>query len=200
MRTLRFFLSGAAALLVFASLDSAARSHRDRDDSSDGPLFQAGGLQFVMPARWISETASDSVRAGQWRLAASRGAAAGPDDGELVVFYFGPGLGGTAQENIDGWSGTIRDASGNPVAGEVATRQAGGCKVTEVTITGFYRQQAPMAGLPPLVRPGFELAGAVIEGPKGNLYWRLTGPASLVAAALPFFRQAIDSVKPLPGG
>jgi hypothetical protein len=196
--SLRFFLPGAAALLVLASLDSAGRIHRE--DSPDGPIFQAGGLQFIMPGRWIVQTPPDSVRAGQWRIPASRGAVAGPDDGELVVFYFGPGLGGTAQENIDGWRTAVRDASGNPAAGEVTTRQAGGFKITELAAAGAYRDPAPMAGLPPVMRPGYELAGAVLEGPKGSLYWRLTGPEPLVTAALPLFRQAIDSVKPLPGG
>ncbi len=200
MRALRFFLSGAAALLVFASLDSAGRVHREVDDSPDGPVFKAGGLQFVMPGRWIAQTSEDSVRAGQWRIPAERGAAAGPADGELVVFYFGPGLGGTATENIDDWRATISDASGHPVPGEVKTRPAGAFKITELVATGSYRDPAPMAGLPPVLRPGYELAGAVVENPKGNLYWRLTGPAALVTAALPLFRQAIDSVKPLPGG
>jgi hypothetical protein len=198
VRSLRFFLCGAAALLMLASLDVAGRARRD--DSPDGPVFKAGGLQFVMPARWVAEAGANPVRAGQWRIPAARGAALGPDDGELVVFYFGPGLGGTAQENIDGWRGALRDASGNPVAGEVKTRQAGNFKISELVAAGFYRDPAPMAGLPPIVRPGYELAGAVIESPKGNLYWRLIGPEPLVTAALPLFRQAIDSVKPLPGG
>jgi hypothetical protein len=200
MRLLRFFLGGAAALLVLASLDVAGRAHRESDASADAPAFKAGGLRFVMPARWLAQATTNPVRAGQWRIPAARGAAAGPDDGELVVFYFGPGLGGTAQENIDGWRGTVRDASGNPVAGEVTTRQAGNFKISELIATGTYREPAPMAGLPPVPRPGYELAGAVIEGPKGNLYWRLIGPEPLVTAALPLFRQAIDSVQALPGG
>jgi hypothetical protein len=200
VRSLRFFLGGAAALLVLASLDVAGRAHREGDDAADDPAFKAGGLQFAMPARWITEATANPVRAGQWRIPAARGAAAGPDDGELVVFYFGPGLGGTAQENIEGWRGTLRDASGNPVAGGVTTRQAGNLKISELVATGVYCDPAPMAGLPPVLRPGYELAGAVIEGPKGNLYWRLTGPEPLVTAALPLFRKAIDSVHPLPGG
>ncbi len=199
MRALRFFLSGAAALLAFVSLDSAGRVHRAGGDS-DGPVFRAGGVQFVMPGRWLAEMPENSVRAGQWRIPAERGAAAGPADGELVVFYFGPGLGGTAQENIDGWRDTMLDAAGHPAAGAVKTRQAGSFKITELAATGSYRDPAPMAGLPPVIRPGYELAGAVVESSKGNLYWRLTGPEALVTAALPLFRQAIDSVQPLPGG
>jgi hypothetical protein len=200
VRALRFFLPGAAALLVMTAPDAAGRSHRASDDSPDGAVFRADGLQFILPERWVAEPAANDVRAGQWRLPASRGAAPGPDDGELVVFYFGPVQGGTAQENIDGWRGTIRDASGNPVAGVVTTRRAGGFKITELIAAGAYRDPAPMAGLPPVLRPGYQLAGAVIEGPQGNLYWRLTGPAALVTAALPLLRQAIDGVKSLPGG
>jgi hypothetical protein len=200
VRALRFFLPAAAALLVVAATDAAGRSHRESEDAPDGTIFRADGLQFVLPGRWIAQPAADDVRAGQWRIPAARGAAPGPDDGELVVFYFGPGLGGTAQENIDGWRGTIRDAAGKPVVGAVTTRKSGGFKVTELIAAGAYRDPAPMAGVPPVMRAGYELAGAVIEGPQGNLYWRLTGPEALVTAALPLFRQAIDSVKPLSGG
>jgi hypothetical protein len=200
VRAPRFFLPGAAALLVMAALHVAARAHRESDNSPDGPVFRAGGLQFVMPERWIAEPPADDVRAGQWRIPAAHDAAPGTDDVELVVFYFGPGLGGTAQENLDGWRGTIRDAAGQAVAGVVTTRQSGGFKVTELVAAGTYRDPAPMAGLPPVGRPGYELAAAVLESPKGNLYWRLTGPEAAVTAALPLFRRAIDSVKTLPGG
>ncbi len=201
MRLVRFFLSGAAAVLMLASLDVAGRTHHEKDDAApETSLFKAGGLQFTMPGRWTAEPATSPVRAGQWRIPATRGALPGPEDAELVVFYFAPGGGGTAQENIDGWRGAVRDDSGSPVTGLLSTRQPGGFKVSELIATGTYLDPVPMPGLPPVPRPGGELVGVVVENPNGNLYWRLTGPEPLVTAALPLLRQAIDSVKPLPAG
>jgi hypothetical protein len=200
VRLVRFFLLGAAALAMLAPADVFARAHHERDEAPETSLFKAGGLQFTMPGRWIAATAASPVRAGQWRIPAAHGAPPGPDDAELVVFYFGPGLGGTARENIDGWRGTVLDASGTPVAGEVSTRQSGGFKISELVAAGMYLDPVPMPGLPPIPRPNEELAGVVVENPNGNLYWRLTGPEPLVSAALPLLRRTIDSVKPLTGG
>ena len=56
MRSLRFFLSGAAALLVFVSLDSAGRVHRESDDSPDGPVFKA-----PVDAQWLDDAVDEAV-------------------------------------------------------------------------------------------------------------------------------------------
>jgi hypothetical protein len=199
----------ALGFLLFFGGSVLARPvhHHESDDATNGVVFKTAGLQFLIPAKWTAEPAENSARAGQWLVAApsaqpassaAAGAPTAADEGEVVVFYFGPGTGGTAQENIEAWRGTIHDAAGHPVAGEVKTRLAGGFKVTELVAFGAYDDPVPMAGMPPVVRAGYGLAGAVLEEPQGNIYWRLTGPAPLVTATLPLFRKMIDGVKP-PG-
>jgi hypothetical protein len=176
-----------------------AAAHHAPTTPPAGPVFKAGGLQFVLPARWPVEPAATSVRAGQWRIPGPRGAVPA-EDGELVAFYFGPGLGGTVPENFDGWRAAVTDPAGHPVPGEAQTHQAGGLTVSELVLAGTYHDPVPLAGVPPILRPGYGLVGAIVAGPQGSLYWRLTGPEPLVAATLPLLRRVIDSVKPLGDG
>jgi hypothetical protein len=179
-----------------------AASHHSAEAAPDEVAFKVAGEQFSIPSKWTAETPETSVRAGQWRVPGLRGTAPTPvgADGELIVFYFGPGLGGTAQENIYAWRSSVLDADGHPVAGEIGTREIAGSKITELVAFGSYRDPVPIPGLPPLLRPGYGLAAAVVETPRGNLYWRLTGPAPLVTETLPLLRKILDGMKPPVGG
>ena len=194
-----FFLRAAAATLLVFAAGIAGASARDTDSPPAGPVLKVGGVQFIIPSRWIAEPVESPARVGQWRVPAPRGADA-TMEGHAVLFYFGAGLGGTPQENIDAWKATMLDASGHPAAGELKTRMAGVFKISELVCFGSYSDPAPIAGLPPAVRPGYGLAAAVVENPQGNLYWRLTGPQTLVTATLPLFRKIVDGVKPQGGG
>jgi len=42
------------------------------------------------------------------------------------------------------------------------------------------------------------LLGAVVENPGGNIYWRVTGPASEVLALAPVLDKVLGSLKPQP--
>jgi hypothetical protein len=208
MVSIRFKISSfpASAFLAMLALLPGPRvfaAHHAADDSPPGALFQADGLQFVVPAKWIAEPAESPARAGQWRVTALRGTAetsSAADEGEVVVFSFGSGLGGTPQENIAAWKETIRDSAGHPATAEVKTRVVAGFKISEWVAFGSYNDPVPIPGMPPVVRPDYGLAAAVIETPQGSLYWRLTGPEPLVTATLPLFRKMLDGVKPQGAG
>lgn len=171
------------------ALDAA----RDSDVSLYGPLFQVGGLGFTVPARWQNEPVENPSRAGQWRVTPSHGQEG--ESGEVVVFYFGSGIGGTTKENIEAWIGTMFNAEGHPAAAEVKHHETQGLKISQVVIFGTYNQIVSIPGIPPQSKPNYGLLGAVIESPQGNIYWRMTGPESLITASLPLFNKVIDSVK-----
>jgi hypothetical protein len=42
-------------------------------------------------------------------------------------------------------------------------------------------------------QPGYRLLGAIIEGPGGNLFIKLTGPAKTIAANQQKFAQLLNS-------
>jgi hypothetical protein len=180
--------------LLLGMLAASAR-HVHHEDSDQPPLT-IGGLQFEIPAGWQPQTPETSARAGQWTVPPP---ADQPGDGvEIVVFYFGPGVGGTAQENIDGWSAAVTTPDGHPTPAAPLKRTVAGHAITEVLLTGTYARDNPQPALPPTPKPGYALLGAVIENPGGTIYWRATGPASQVAALAPVLDKIVDDLKPLP--
>ncbi len=194
---MRWVILWATAIFLIAPGSARAASHgtdRDSDVSLYGPAFEVGGLKFTVPSKWTSVPVENPVRAGEWRVTPPRGQAG--DSGEVVVFYFGPGVGGSAKENIDAWMGTMFNTEGRPAAAETKNHQTGGLKISQVIALGTYSEVVPIAGMPPLARPNYGLIGAVVEGPQGNIYWRFTGPEPLITASLPLFNKIIDSVKP----
>jgi len=169
----------------------------DTDISLTGPAFLVAGLKFTIPAKWQPVPDSNPARVGQWLVPPLHGQG---EAGELVVFFFGPGSGGSAKENTDAWIGTMSNPDGHPATSQVTSHQIGGYKISQVAIFGTYNQVIPLPGVPPRARPNFGLLGAVVENPQGttycNIFWRFTGPEPLVTATLPLFNKIIDSVKP----
>jgi hypothetical protein len=165
---------------------------RKPDVTLAGPSFPVGDLQFTIPAKWQIQPVESAARGGQWRVPALR-----PDgeNGQVVVFYFGTGVGGSAKENIEAWIGTMFNAEGHPAAAEQKLHQTAGFKISQVVVFGTYNQIVSLPGVPPQTKPNYGLVGAVIENPQGNIYWRFTGPEALITATLPLFDKVIDSVK-----
>ena len=53
-----------------------------------------------------------------------------------------------------------------------------------------------MGGGPSEPAPGSKLLGAVIEGPGGPWFFKVTGPKDTVSAAAPAFEAMLQSVRP----
>ena len=116
------------------------------------------------------------------------------EDGELAVFYFGPGQGGSIDANVDRW---VKQFAG-VAAGDVkrADREANGLRQHTVDIEKgtFDAGQMAMGGSSG-PKKDYALAGAIVEAPSGAYFFKMTGPAKTVAAARPAFLQLLDSVK-----
>jgi hypothetical protein len=192
--------------LVLLAGTAAWGRHSHHPPPAPPPVFQVGGLQFILPVGWLIEPSLSPARAAQWRVppppvanAAAGASDNGGDDGvQVVVFFFGPGIGGSAQENIEAWAGTITTPDGKPATATPQTRTIGGHKITEVLFSGAYAQVNPQPGLPPTPKPGYALLGAVVENPGGTIYWRVTGPVAQVTAFQLVFDQMLGSLKPAP--
>lgn len=189
-------MRGAWYWLVAVGLLAPAGAHAKPAPDHDGavlagPSFPVGNLTFTIPARWQIEMVDGPARGGQWRVPPLKGSEEG---GQVVAFFFGPGVGGSAKENIEAWIDTMSRAEGHP-ADKQWQYQAGGFKVSEVVIFGTYSQVINSPGIPPMARPNYGLLGTVVENSAGNIYWRFTGPEALVTAMLPLFNKMIASVK-----
>jgi len=186
-------VTGAVLIAGGQAVRAAHPVSRDADVSLYGSTFKVGGLQFTVPSKWQGEPVESPARAGQWRVPPLHGEEG--EGGEVVVFYFGPGIGGSAKENIEAWIGTMFNVDGQPAAAKENQHETGGFKISQVVIFGTYNQVISLPGIPPLAKPNYGLLGAVIENPQGSVYWRFTGPESLITADLPLFNKIIDSVK-----
>jgi hypothetical protein len=170
-----------AALLLIASLAVAGDTVRT----------EAVGLRLAVPTAWSRVPAASEVRAAQWRIPGGADA-----DGELVLFYFGKGKGGGAEENVDRWCAqfTQPDGRGSRDAAVVTVRTVNGLRVTEVEVAGTYRP-APMAGGGP-PQPGARLLAAVVEGGDGPWFLKAVGPDAVIAKAKPGFDGVLASLEP----
>jgi len=116
------------------------------------------------------------------------------EDGELAVFYFGPGQGGGIEQNVDRW---VKQFSGiQPSDVKRADREANGLREHMVEITsGTFDSGMPGMGGSAGPKKDYALEGAIVEAPSGAYFFKLTGPAHTVAAARPAFLQLLDSVR-----
>lgn len=187
-------LMGGTVLLGGTLLVTARPALHEPDVYLAGPTFKVSGLQFTVPSRWQKEPAANDARAGQWHVPPPRGEEG--EGGEVIVFYFGPGVGGSVQDNVTAWRSTMTGADGNPVKAEVKDHVDGTIKITQASLFGTYSDPVPIPGLPPQLKPHYGLLGAIIEGPNGTVYWRFTGPETLITASLPLFSKIINTVKP----
>ena len=117
------------------------------------------------------------------------------EDGELAVFYFGPGQGGTIDANVERWVKQFSDISPGDV--KRADREANGLRQHTVEIQNgtFDAGQMGMGGGTKGARKNYALEGAIVETPSGTYFFKMTGPARSVAAARAPFFKLLDSVR-----
>jgi len=151
-----------------------------------------GMLTWDTPATWTQERPSNVMRMAQYRVPAAGDA----EDGECVVFYFGPGQGGDAPSNVARWMSMFSTPAGGPVEGKVAEQQLGDRLVTRIEAAGTYQPTAMMMGGPsPAGKPGSMMLGAIVPGDDANWFFRCIGPEKTIAANRAAFDRFIASVK-----
>jgi hypothetical protein len=114
------------------------------------------------------------------------------EDGECGVFYFGVGMGGTVDANIDRWVKQFKDLPADKV--KRADRSANGLVQHTVEVESGSFNANPMGRGGEMLKPNFGLLGAIVEEPSGEYFFKLTGPAATVAQARADFYKMLDSV------
>lgn len=141
---------------------------------------QKSTLKFTVPAGWVEEERTSSMRVAQYRLAKVAGDS---EDASLVLYYFGPGQGGSTTANIDRWISQMKQTEGAAAkdAAKQESLEVNGLKVTTVDVSGTYvAETAPGSG-ELLNKPMYRLRAAVVETPNGSYFVKLVGPAKTVA-------------------
>lgn len=143
-------------------------------------------LLFEFPEGWQSETPSSSMRMAQANVPGAAG------DAQLAVFFFGPGQGGGVEANIERWIGQMEAAPG--AEAERSSFEAGGLSIHTVALDGTLLPAGFGMG-PSEPQPGSSLLGAVVEGPGGPWFFKMTGPAATIDAAQPAFMDMLNALK-----
>src|SRR5262245_31870032 len=95
----------------------AWNANPSKAEDKKGIKVNLDGLESAVPADWKQEETTNKMRAFQFRLPKVEG---DKEDGELVIFYFGPGEGGSVKDNINRWKGMFVAPQGKTID-EVAT-------------------------------------------------------------------------------
>ena len=154
---------------------------------------EAGGVRFDDPSGWTS--APKPMRTANYVIPAAAG---DQRDGEMAVFYFGPGQGGGVDANVRRWLGQFVQPDGSPVTPDSAERsetQVSGMQVTLLDVSGTYLfKPFPMA---PRATPleGYRMLAAIVQGPDAPIFFKLTAPAKTAAGAEAEFRRIIQSLR-----
>ncbi len=163
---------------------SPVTSRNSANDPS-AETIQAPGALFTLPAGWIQETPSSSMRLAQAEVPGADGA------GKLTVFYFGPGGGGPIDENLDRWVAQMEVDPGSQPTRE--SFETGAFKATWTQVHGTLKS-GTMGG-PADAQPNFSLLGAVVEGDQGPWFFKITGPAATLDAQKESFLNMLRSVR-----
>jgi len=151
-------------------------------------------LRYTVPGSWQRVPAPSDMRAAQYRIEGATPDAA--DDAEVVLFFFGPGQGGSTEANLERWYGQFTQPDGKPSkeAAVVTVRTVNGLKVTSVDLRGIYQAQV-RSGESGGPRPDTRMLAAAIEGPGGPWFFRIVGPAATVDTVAADFNQTLLSLE-----
>jgi len=156
-------------------------------ESGSAGALALPGATIDQPDGWTFRQPSSSMRLAEAEIPGPGGPAL------LTVFFFGAGGGGGVDANLDRWVGQIELDPG-------ATAERGGFEVNgySVLVIEAVGTLLPsrMGGGPSEPAPGSKLLGAVVEGPGGPWFFKVTGPKDTVSAAEPAFGQMLQSIRP----
>lgn len=156
---------------------SSAPLHAQHPQAQARGGFAFLGYQAPVPAAWEPQVPASNMRAAQYRVPPS----AKGTEGEVIVFYFGKGQGGSVQANVERWASQFTTPDGKPVAPKLAMLTTNGLPVTTVELNGSYARGVG-TGPQGAAKPDQTLLVAVIEAPEGNITIQLHGDRATVAA------------------
>ncbi len=144
------------------------------------------GVEWHVPTHW-SEAESNPMRLATYGIPAVRG---DRDPARCAVYYFGPGQGGDPQTNVERWISEFE----SPGKAERAALTVDGMAVSTLRMRGTHLAHVDMSS-DHGVQSHQELYGAIVEGPSGMVFFKMTGPEHSVDAAVPEFDRMLASLK-----
>ena len=190
MRPLMMVALGAVLAACGSEPEPRASAPRaDEEQPEMRPI--AGGVTWRVEEPLAARASANAMRAAEYGV---RGHA----DATLAVFYFGDqeGGGGSVESNIERWLGQLEQPDGRPTASVAVRgeREVNGMQVTTVDARGTFIGRLGMGGGGR--NPGWRVLGAIVAGPRGLVFFKLTGPEAAVGAAEAAFEHLVESLEP----
>jgi hypothetical protein len=181
MKSARWLLlAGGVIAMGFWSVQPCA-GQAEQKAKGTGTVVKLDNLESRTPADWQEEKSTNSMRLKQFRLSPIGN---DKDPAEVIIFYFGEGQGGSAQENVKRWKEFFKPPEGKKIedVANVETMKVGEVPITYLDIHGTYLSRFPpfdpKAKITP--RPNYRMLGIVFESKKGPYFIRMIGPADTV--------------------
>lgn len=172
---------------VVASLPVAALSAQGAPVSGSRATFLE--YQTEVPAGWTARTPSSSMRLAEYATPAREAGSA-----EVVVYYFGPGQGGSVDANLERWKSQFSNPSGEPVV-EKRTQLVTPFPITIAEYRGTYARGIGTGSSPDAARPNQLLIAVVAETPRGTLFFQCFGPIAAVELQREAYLKFVQGLK-----
>lgn len=138
-------------------------------------VLTALDYRTTVPPGWQARSPSSSMRLAEYVIAGEAGAGA-----EVVLYFFGVGQGGSVDANIARWRQQFSNPDGGAVSESITRDERSAFPMTVAEWSGTYARGIGAEGA---ARPGQTLVAAIVETPKGTLFFQLFGPSAAVAGA-----------------
>lgn len=136
------------------------------DSADDATVASFLGLRAPKPASWEKRPPQNQMVHTNYLVPGADGG----NDAYITLFFFGAGMGGPIQDNIDRWQGQFRGEGGAPPEPDVSEFEVDGMDVTFVELAGAYQGMGD-----PAPTPNQRFLAAIIEAPAGRLFVRFVG-------------------------
>jgi hypothetical protein len=143
------------------------------------------GLAWDVPKHWTIDLAQ-GMRIATYLVPAAGGAGA-----ECAVYYFGPGQGGGVEANLERWMGEFQPLDKH----DTRKLTPGGLTVTRISASGNYVAHSMKSGASAGEKPDWALLGGIVNGPQGDVFFKLTGPKATVNGAARDFDAMLGSLR-----
>jgi hypothetical protein len=187
------------AVLLVAGCSSNQKSEQASAQAAsnvelNGQAVTLAGITFRPPSDW-----KDLGPSGMRKADYTYGPVDGDTDSATVsVFYFGPNSGGGVMDNIERWIGQMSLPNGeDPHKSAVQNSfTVDGMTVHMVELDGTFNASmgGPMSGSVEAM-PDYKMAAAVLEGPEGNVFFKLTGPKKTADQMITGFDAMLHAIK-----
>jgi hypothetical protein len=175
------------------SADAAPQSDHMTSEAVYTPAAQAAtvaGITFYPHTDW-TDLGPSGMRKAEFAYGPIEGEA---DSATLTVYYFGPEQGGGVEANLQRWVGQMTLAEG--VEPSRVDETVNGMPLHLIDVKGTYNvSSGMMMGGPTTAKEGYLMSAAVLEGPEGSVFFKLTGPEKTAGKMAGVFKKMMRKVE-----